>query len=65
MYLASIGHVLYATLSVGKFKWLTRLTQIYKEAVHEVGVGTDGPLAQIKFLEVSLKLKIIMKCNLN
>ena len=42
-------HVLYAKLNVEKFKWLKVLLKIYKEAVHELGVGTDGTHAQIKF----------------
>ena len=46
LYLASMDHVLYAKLNIETFKWLKVLLKIYKEAVHEVGVGTD---AQIKF----------------
>ena len=40
-----MGHVLYAKLSVEKSKWLIALIKTYEEAVHEVGVGTDGPHA--------------------
>ena len=62
-------HVLYAKLSVEKFKWLTAFKKTYKEVVHEVGVGTDGPHASNQIfkmikkttLEVSLKLKTKMK----
>ena len=46
-----MGHVLHAKLNIEKFKWLTALIKTYKEAVNKVGVGTDGPHAQIKFLK--------------
>ena len=40
-----MGHVLYPKLSAEKFMWLTALIKTYKEAVHEVGVGTNEPHA--------------------
>ena len=47
--LASMGHVLYATLNIENFKWLTSLIKTYKETVHEVHVGTYSPHAQSIF----------------
>ena len=54
---------------------MTALVKTYKEAVHEVGVGNDGPHASNKIfkmikksriaLKISLKLKTKMKWNLN
>ena len=48
-------HVLYAKLSVEKFKWLTAFKKTYKEVVHEVGVGTDGPHASNQIFKMIKK----------
>ena len=55
MCLASMGHVLYAKLSVENFKWLTALIKHYKEAVHEVDVGTDGSHASNQIFKMIKK----------
>ena len=48
-------HVLYAKLSVEKFKWLIAFKKTYKEVVHEVGVGTDGPHASNQIFKMIKK----------
>ena len=48
-------HVSYAKLSVEKFKWLIAFKKTYKEVVHEVGVGTDGPHASNQIFKMIKK----------
>ena len=46
-----MSHVLKTKLNVENFSCLTALMKVYKEAIHKIVTGTDGPHAKMKFLK--------------